>query len=119
MPKLKARAPGRAWKKGFFSMGSQYTALTYPVGAYSVPPLLKRTLQTPAKPGGMGQRWPQAKHSTRWDKPPGLSIARHNSAGAVWRASCAASVSIGIPDLIVTPGAGWKAGVADRISFRD
>src|ERR1035441_3010408 len=65
MPKLKARAPGRAWKKGFISIGSQNTALTYPVGAYSVPSRLKRTLQTPAKPGGMGQRCPQAKHSTR------------------------------------------------------
>src|ERR1035438_9523553 len=89
MPKLKARAPAMAWKKGFFSMGSQNTALTYPVGANSVPPRLKRTLQTPAKPDGVGQRWPQAKHSTRL-----RSRGRHNSAGVVWRASCAASVAI-------------------------
>src|SRR5262245_32437655 len=46
-------------------MGSHCTPPTYPQGTYSVPPRLKRTLQTPGCPSGMGQQCPQAKQRTR------------------------------------------------------
>ena len=65
MPNESALAPGSAWKKGFFSTGSSCRPATYPNGTLSVPASLKRTRQMPSRPGGITQRWPQAKQRTR------------------------------------------------------
>src|SRR5437773_2078474 len=88
MPKVSASLPGRTWKNGFFSIGSHASTPTYPCGTSSVPSTLKRTRQTPSRPGLTRQRWPQAKHCTA---PPSLRSISASAAGTLY--SCSISLS--------------------------